>query len=424
MNSEILIQRAQLLLSQHRHQEAADQLRQAMTQTPDSSQVHALLAICLSQDKDQLREATRVAEQAVHLGPDFPFAHYTLSIVLSLRKNFPEALTAIDEAISLDPYDADYFAQKAAILSQTNKWKLALEAAETGLELDPEDLKCAQLRSLALERVGRTHDALSEAERAITKDPDSGSAHASRGWALLQTGDYRQSQVAFREALRLEPTNEFARQGMIQALNSNHFVFRMIFRFYSAASRMNPKWQMGLIIGMWFGIKALNKFAEGNPGIQPYVMPIVLCYLLFVFLSWLANPLFNSFLRLHSFGKFLLSKKEILASNIFIGVLTFGLIMSLSRLVLSTGGFTITGLLLSLYMLIPISLCFHVDSGWPVWVTGAATAVLGALYLYVMVAIALDWGGPPVTSCLNLFFLGILGLTLSGQFLMTATVRR
>ena len=178
------------------------------------------------------------------------------------------------------------------------------------MQVNPDDTACAGMRSLALERLGRTSDALQESERAVVRAPDSADAHSMRGWALLQKGRYKESQEAFREALRLEPTHEFARTGMIQALNSNNILFRMMFKFHSMASRLGSGSRWMLIIGLFVGMRLLRSFADANPAWKPYVLPITILYFAFCMLSWIADPLFNAFLRFHPFGKYLLSHQR------------------------------------------------------------------------------------------------------------------
>lgn len=315
MTNEVLLQRAQLLMSQNRPEQAAEQLRHLLSQEPDDADAHAMLALCLTHDQDRWHDATREAEQAIHIAPDSSFSHYALAAILDKRNRLPEALAAVQEAIRLEIYEPHYHGLAASIYAQQSRWQDALDAASKGMEIDPDDDHCAAMRALALERLGRSQDALAEAEAAVARNPDSADSHAMRGWAQLQSGDYRAAQDSFREALRLDPTDEFARSGMIQALNNNHLIFRMVFRFYSFVGRLASGAQWAIIIGLFLGMRVLRGLAREYPALQPYVIPISILYLLFCVLSWIADPLFNTFLRFHKFGKYLLSHKQKWASN-------------------------------------------------------------------------------------------------------------
>lgn len=420
MNADVILQRARLLMQQHRHDQAAEQLKYLLANEPDVGEAHALLALCWLEDRDRWHDATREAEQAIHLEPDNGMAHYVLACVFNKRERLSEAKGAILEAIRLDPGQCTFHALHASLLIQTNQWKEALEAANIGLSLDPEDVSCANLRSFALERLGRTQDALLESEKAVSRAPDSGHAHAMRGWALLNNGRYKEAQLAFREALRLEPTNEFARSGMIQALNSNNVIFRMMFRFYSFASRLGTASQWVLIFGLFFGTRFLQAFANANPQWQPFVLPITIVYLLFCMLSWIVNPIFNAFLRVHPFGKYLLSRKEVWASTIVGLLLVCSLLIAVVFASLGDwfGAFVMGTV--PIYMTIPVTIAFNVDRGWPQWIAIPIACVMLFLGTSAVVAYSVGaiWAG-----VFQMFSFGILVVSIAGSYLMRVTVR-
>ena len=61
-----------------------------------------------------------------------------------------EAERTIQEALQLDPYNAEFFALQANVAFQRDKWQDALAAAEQGLAIDPEHVDCANLRATSL----------------------------------------------------------------------------------------------------------------------------------------------------------------------------------------------------------------------------------------------------------------------------------
>ncbi len=420
MNAEQLLQRAQLLLQQHRPEQAKETLHQLLAHDPSVAQAHSLLALCLLNDRDQWHEATREAEQGIHLAPDSGFAHFVRASTLEKRNQFEEALRSSEEALRLEPYQSHFHALHASILGQMKRWNEALDAATQGLAIDPDDTSCANMRTLALERLGRTGDSLQQANAAVQRNPDSGQAHAMRGWALMQKGEYRQAQDAFREALRLNPTDEFAQQGMIQALNSNNFLFRIVFKFYSFMGRLGSSMQWAIIIGLFVGMRALRAFADANPEWKPYVLPISMLYLGFCLLSWIANPLFNTFLRFHPFGKYLLSRRQKWASNL-IGVALGFAVLSVVMLVLQQryADSILIGLV-PLFLTLPISLAFDVDRGWPQWVAGILAVGMSFLGLITMTLLA--WDGP-WGPFFVLYSVAILILSFLGNWLRSVTVR-
>ena len=417
MESMAAIERARLLISQGRFDMAQELLHQALAKDPDIAQAHSWLALCLAQDRDKLKEATREAEQGVHLAPDDSFTHFVLASVWEDRNQIDKALAAIEEAIALDPVSASYYGTKSQLLSQKNNWTGALEAAEEGLTFDPEDESCSALRTVALERLGKVGDAREQAEESLRQNPDSTWAHSAHGWAMLQLGDYQAAQKSFAEALRLSPNNEMARSGMIQALNSSNFVYRWFYQSMIKVSRWSSSSQWILFIGLWLGMRFLNTLAKQNPGLEPWVLPITLLYLLFVMMSWIMVPLFNTMLRFHPFGKHLLSNKEKWASNLIAVILAISVALGIAT-VIGQGDWIdlFVPILTGLYLTIPVMVPFNCDAPWAMRVGIVAASFFVLLFLAINV--------PPLFGIYLLFFLipiymfGILIYCFVGQFLM------
>ncbi len=421
MNSETLLQRARLLIEQNRPQLAAEQLRQLLASDPNVAEAHSLLALCLLENKDQWYEATREAELGVGLAPDDGFSHYILAATHDKRNRFPEALAAIDQAIELAPHQSQYYGLKSSVLAQQRDWRGALEWATTGLSIDPEDETCASIRAIALERLGKTDDAIEQANAAVARNPDSSQSHTTRGWALLNSGKYREAELAFREALRLSPTNEMARMGMIQSLNNHHLLFRWVYRFYMFLGRMGGGARWAIILGLFLGVRVLQDFARRNPEWGPYVLPISVLYLAFCLLSWIATPLFNTFLRFHPLGKYLLSSREKWASNLIAALAMAGLGAALFQTYRGDYGGAILILIAAIFLSLPVSTAFEVDQGWPRKTAITVAIVLSLLCLNAIIAIILDaeW-----TRAFGLYGLGILLFSFFGNYLRSVTVRR
>ncbi len=416
-----LLQRAQLLIEQDRHQQAEQVLRQVLTGSPDDGRSHALLALCLMHDRERLAEATREAELAVHLAPDDASSHYIYALVMDRRNLKKAALAAVEQAIAIDPEGAAFHGVRAQLLGGLNRWKEALDAAETGLSHDPENQQCSALRSLALERTGRIEDALGEANRSISRDPDSSDAHASRGWALLNQGNYKEARIAFREALRLEPGSEFARHGMIQAINSGNIVFRLFYRFMLWMSRLDSRVQWGLILGLWFGMRLLNSLAKANPWLEPWVLPISITYLLFVMLTWILMPLFNTMLRFHPFGRHLLNRREIWASNLIAGSILSGIVTGgAAWLMQGEPWLGLVLLLFAIQLTIPLAVAFNCEAEWARNV--ATLFAIGFVLLYLSIVVFCLNNIPPGPPA-ALFSLGLLLYCFFGQYLQSRKPR-
>lgn len=300
------IERARLLIHQSRYELATKELQKALAADPDDPVAHALMAVCLAEQK-KFDQAYGEARQAATLAPDLPYTQYVLAYVRFQQDFLPEAEQAINKAIQLDPWDADNFALLAQIKYQQKKWRDALEAAENGLEIEAEHLTCANLRAMALNQLGRGDEAGRTLEDALARDPENAFTHANQGWTALQRGEARKALEHFREALRLDPTNDWARSGMVEALKARYFVYRLMLKYHFFMSRLSGQSQWFMLIGLYLVAR-----------IVPFLF---IPYLIFVFFSWASDPLSNLLLRLNRYARLLLTKEEIAASNLVGGLL-------------------------------------------------------------------------------------------------------
>lgn len=303
------LERGILLLQQRRPDLALETFRRALAEDPQDGHAHAWLALCLAARGD-LPGAEGAAREAVVLAPEEPVCHFALGRVLLDAGRPGEGEAAAREAIRLDAGHDAYRSLLAEALLRQGRWAEALAAAGEALAIDPEDETALNLRSVALRQLGRLAEAGEGLEEALARDPESASTHANLGWSRLHEGRPREAIAAFREALRLDPALEFAREGLVEALKAKNPVYRMILRYFLWMSRLSQGARWGVILGLYLLFRLLGSVARSNPAAEPYVLPLLIAYGVFVFLSWTAVPLFNLTLRLSRDGRHALSDAE------------------------------------------------------------------------------------------------------------------
>lgn len=422
--------RALLLYQQSRYDLAEQELRQALADEPSNARTHALLALCLSDRKDHA-VATREAEEAIHLGPDVPFSYYALAYTLYHRNRLPEAEAAIAQALELAPWEADYHSLLASIRFEQRRWSDALEAAERGLELDAEHAGCTNLRAMALVKLGRRTEAGDALGHALRRDPDDALTHANQGWTLLEQGQPEKALEHFREALRLEPTLEWAREGIVTALKAKHWLYRQMLRYFLWMRRLSGRAQWGVIIGLLIAQQVLTSSAI-PPALAPFAEILFWGLIVFVVLTWTADPLFNLLLRLNRFGRLALSPQQIHASNWVGGCLLLALIALGWGLVRADARYTLAALMLGC-LVIPLSGVFKCRAGGPRTIMALCTALLAVLGMcgvgILLVGQYLprhNWNDALAASrvLVGAFFLGIFGSTWLVNLILMTRPRR
>ncbi|HEX2616673.1 MAG TPA: tetratricopeptide repeat protein [Flavobacteriales bacterium] len=303
------LRHAALLLQHHRPADAERELRNHLATEPTDITALLLLSTALSiQDKDA--EAVNVARQAVGLAPDLDTAQFHLGRALLGQGDLKGARHAAEEAVRLDPEDAENYGLLALTLHHAKEHTLALDAAERGLAVDPEHLGCLNVRSAELGYQKRFAEADSTIEKALLLDPENPYTHSNTGWAALRRGDHARAMEHFREALRREPGMENARRGMIEALKARYWLYRQWLKYVFWVGNLKPGMQYAFIIGIWLLIQLLRTVSDTSPLLALIAWPILIGYVLFALSTWLVTPLTNLLLRLNRFGRYVLSTEE------------------------------------------------------------------------------------------------------------------
>ena len=325
--------------------------RQALTAEPDDALAHALLALGLSH-LEQSKEAVDAGRRAVALAPELSFAHYALGWALLERAEVSAAERSAREALRLDP-DSHGYALLAQIHVRQKHWAEAIKAAEKGLQIEPEHPGCANLRALSLGALGRSDEAAAVMTAVLALDPDDAFGLTNRGWLMLRQSRPQEALESFREALRLDPTLDWARTGIIEALKARSPLYRLVLRYELWVGSLTARAQWFLILGLFFGGRVVRGLLRSNPGLWPVLGPLMALYIFVVFGSWIANPLSNLFLRVNLFGRHALNRAERAASNIVGGCLIAAVIGMVAYAITSNGGWIVLAIV-GVFLLIPV----------------------------------------------------------------------
>src|SRR5262249_45363590 len=105
-----------------------------------------------------------------------------------------------------------------------------------------------------------------------------------------------------------DPTLEFARYGIVEALKSKNLIYALFLRYFLWMGRLSSQVQWAIVLGGFFGYQLLAGVARRNPNLSPWLVPILVAYAVFALMTWIAAPLFNLLLRLDRYGRYALSR--------------------------------------------------------------------------------------------------------------------
>ncbi|MEO5995988.1 MAG: tetratricopeptide repeat protein [Chitinophagaceae bacterium] len=311
------LHRAVLLLQQHKFKEAEIILNGLFAEDPTNTDVIGLMCE-LKIFQDKFDEAMTLISNAIGLDPGASHLFHKRARIFIQQDKYDAAEKDLQQAISIDPYETDYFALLSLLKIERKQFSDALEIADKALELNAENIQALNARSTALLKLNRKEESFSTIHDALREDPDNAYTHANYGWGLLEKGSHKNALLHFAEALKKNPNLTLAQQGMAEALKARYFVYRSFLKFSLWMSNLRGKNQWAVIIGFYLLFRLIRWGAESNPSLQPFLNPLLVLLGLFAFSTWIITPVSNLFLRLNKYGKHLLNREQIIASN-FVG---------------------------------------------------------------------------------------------------------
>jgi tetratricopeptide (TPR) repeat protein len=306
---DALIERATLLLEQNRYQAAEQEIKKVLEIDPQHDFALSVLARCYM-NSGQHDKGIEVINKAIAIEPNESFYFYLLGFGYYQKNQFLPAKDSLIKAVELDPYHAEYFGLLSHIFLDEKMYKEALDRADEGLELDPENVTCLNARSRALSKLKRTDEATESMGDTLSKDPDNKYSHATVGWNYFENGNHKKAEHHFREALRIDPNFESARIGLKESLKSHFTPYKLVVQFSLWMSEKGKNFQWIFFIGIYVIFRIVRSVAASNEKLKPFLLPLIVFYFVFIFFTWIANPLANFFLLFHKDGKYSVTKSE------------------------------------------------------------------------------------------------------------------
>ena len=155
-------------------------------------------------DLKRYEEALTALDEALRLDPDYVRAYYNKSLVLHDLARYEEALATCEQYIRLEPGDAKAYYHKGYILNSLNRYEGALQALEQALRLVPDYAPACTSKGYILNNIGRYEEALAAFEQGLRFNPDDEKAYHGKGMVLYNLKRYEEAERAFEKASQRE----------------------------------------------------------------------------------------------------------------------------------------------------------------------------------------------------------------------------
>lgn len=378
MDTQVMLERAGLLMDQGRYKDAETHIRQVLEQEPGNDYALSLLGRCYLNSK-QYDKGIEVIRQAIVIDPNESFYFYLLGFGYYQKTEAFASITNLEKAIELNPYVAEYFGLLAFVLIEERRFEEGLKKANEGLALEADNVTCLNARSTALNKLRRTDDAIDTMNNALAKDPDNEVTHTTIGWNLLERGRHKDARGHFMEALRIDPNFSSAKTGLKESLKSKILLYKWLLQYSFWIHNKGKNFQVALPIILYIVFRVLIKISEADKSTESIAWILGGIYIFLIVTSWTIGSIANFILLFHPLGKHSLSNTEKWSAINAVTALVTGIaIMLLSGLAAGTRyeeGFFLMGLL-CLSLALPLG---HIQ--YPMRVKGQNWRAVYAVYL-------------------------------------------
>lgn len=194
--------------------EALQLLEQSLMMGNGDAWLYGLRALLLLETGDT-SGALHASATAVAQAPMAAFSHWTRGVVLLRASILPGAQRAAERAVALDPEESDTHVLLARVYLQKSLWEQARMALADAEAHGADEEELLPLRAAIA--AGRGLDVrASETWRAFAQRyPANALARTGHAWAMLEAGDVKGAHSEFEQARALDPTNAWAREGLV-----------------------------------------------------------------------------------------------------------------------------------------------------------------------------------------------------------------
>ena len=284
---------------------ALEQLDRLLQEEPYHGPLYALRAL-VHADLGRLDQAAEDARVGRDVAPEHPFVHYAAGAVALQQGAVLDAIVAAQQAQKLSAGYTDAMLLEARARAKAGQWERVVSIAESVIEREPENEEAAVLATIArtVERGGVLEDTAWKS--LADRFPLNPTARAGSGWTRLTAGEIGAARGEFEQALALDPSLPWAREGLVLALKARNPVYALLLRFFLWFGRLPARTRTMVLVGGVLGYNFLRRTARARPELQPLIKPLLIAYVAFLVLSWLADPLLNLLLMARPEGRRLL----------------------------------------------------------------------------------------------------------------------
>jgi len=170
--------------------------------TPSQEQINKILKSYKN------KQFTDVEKLALSLSKEFPnhqFAWKILNILYNQSGRIAESLTAVKNAININPLDAESHYNLGNTLLQLGRLKETVPAYKKAIQLKLEYIDAYSNLGAVLRELGQFEKSIEIYKKIIKLKPNNAEAYNNLGIVFFKIKKFNESELAYKEAIKLNP---------------------------------------------------------------------------------------------------------------------------------------------------------------------------------------------------------------------------
>lgn len=225
IDTEGLIAKAYLLLSQKKYDYAIRILSDLLAQFPDDLEILIALASAF-QYKGDTKKAIATAEHVLQLDPNYFHAYDILAEIYFFNKNdYNNAEKFVLKSLELNSFDSSSYSLLAQICYYNNKFEQCYYYAHEALSIDPLNYVAHMVLGLYYIHVPDFNKAEEHYKACLTLAPNNAAAYCNYGMLQLSFARNEMGYRLLREAVKLNPQDAFLQETFREAFIRNNILY-------------------------------------------------------------------------------------------------------------------------------------------------------------------------------------------------------
>ncbi|MBR6041551.1 MAG: tetratricopeptide repeat protein [Paludibacteraceae bacterium] len=344
--------RIEALIEMRRYDEAVKLVRESLEKEPNDGELFTLWAKC-ELLKSNYADVEKLCKKALSIDAENFNAKFLLACGYNDNEKYDQSLKVLKELLNEDPEEPGVYYLLAASLYGKSDYVGALKAVDKALTYAPNDSDYLVLKSRIYRMKGDKAQAEFYANKAVNSAPDESDVLVEKGWVAIERGQVAESKELFAQGLAINPTNDYAKEGLKYALKSENWFFKIVFRFSLFLRGLSGNKRVFFILGIGALFLVLRRVADKLLMLGAVV---AVAYLLLVVAVSTIDPLSNLALAANPYGRNLLRKEELLEAYVALAIwVVFFLVLGVNLCV----GFSVMPAFAVLLLTFPVKRTFE-----------------------------------------------------------------